>query len=173
MRALPLLAGLALTGLGAATSADWTVYLKRLGPVEYGMTVAEANRLPGVRLEVPTGFNDYAPCGWAFPQDTTTGLAFMTDGDRIVRGDVTRLGVRTASGVGVGSTAADVRRAYGQKVWEQPHLYGRGATDLLMMYDPYEPGDEAYRVVFNVFDDTVRSLSSGLLPHVMAPEGCI
>lgn len=172
----PLAAALALVslaGLGAPATADWTVYLKRLGPVEYGMTVAEANRLPGVRLEAPSGFNDFAPCGYVAPADSSLGLAFMTDGDRIVRGDVTSAAIRTASGVGVGSTAGDVRRAYGRNVWEQPHLYGDGPDDRLLMFVPYELEDAEYRIAFNVFDDTVRSFQAGLYPHVLAPEGCV
>ena len=164
----------AAVGLAAAVSAPtWGVYLKRLGPVTYGMTVAEANRLPGVQLVRPPGFNDFAPCGYVAPVDSTLPIAFMTDGERIVRGDVYGEGIRTASGIGIGSSAREVREAYDEALWEQPHLYGDGPGDRLLMLLPNELEDAEYRVAFNVFDDTVRSFQAGLYPFVLYPEGCV
>ena len=45
-----------------------------------------------------------------------------------------------------------------------------GTVDLVFV--PKDPGDQNYRVVFNVAEGAVRAFKSGRLPQVMLDTGC-
>ena len=162
-------AALAVGLVAAVASPTWTVYLKRLGPVEYGMSVAEAERAAGVRLVQSE--DERNGCTFVRAEGAPDELAFMVVGGTVVRGDVHGRGIATASGVGVGATADEVRRTYGDRIEASPHPYG-AAGDQYLTYVPRDARDAGYRVIFETWQDTVRSFRSGRLPEVGWIEGC-
>jgi hypothetical protein len=94
------------------------------GPVRIGMTVAEAQTAfgaelhPGGALE-PETCETYAP----LPDAGHDGIRFMAQEGRITRiSDHGTPNVRTAQGVGVGSTDAEIRAAYPNAI-EAPAKY--------------------------------------------------
>ncbi len=163
------LALLALAVLAAAAAPDWTVHLRRAGPVRFGMTVAQAGQAAGVdfeRIEEVRngGCSHVAPGGdWDAP------VHFMTWDDRVVRVSVSGPGVTTRSGVGVGSPAADVYRAYPGRIVATPHAYVDGEY---LTFVPRDAADRDYRVVFETSADTVTGFRAGLAEATMLVEGC-
>ena len=91
--------------------AEWTAYLRRVGPIRVGMSVEDARRAlrePGQPKRVlPSEGCSYWTSG-ALPK----GVAIMLEGERIVRIDVSAAGITTASGVSVGDTEAKVKASY-------------------------------------------------------------
>lgn len=173
MSRLVLAATVAALGLTAfAWRPRWVIHLRGANTVTYGMTVAEAARAAGDRLRVEDSGNDNQwECGYVVP-DQTSGLSFMTERGRVVRADVINPSIRTVSGIGVGSSEADVRRAYGSQIRVEPHPYG-DANDHYMVYVPRDRADRNYRVIFGTFDGYVTGYRSGLRPAVEYIEGCL
>jgi len=86
-----------------------------LGPIELGMTIAEAERAGHVAT-ANTG------CGLTFDPTSDAGLRYgdihIADDDRgtIVGLDIDTSAIRTISGIHIGSTREDVHRTYGNAV---------------------------------------------------------
>lgn len=164
-----LIAVLALTAF--ALAPDWGVHLRGAGRVTFGMTVAEASRAAGDHLkQEDTGHDDPWECGYVTP-DHTEGLSFMTAHGRVVRADVINPSIRTRSGIGVGSSEAVVRRAYGSQIRTEPHPYG-DKGDHYLIFVPRDRADRDYRVIFETWGGTVSTFRSGMLPAVGYIEGC-
>ena len=161
-----------LAALAAVPPDVWQVSLRGIGPVRYGMTVAEATRATGQPLSaVDSGNDNQWACGYVEP-GATRGVSFMTAEGRVVRADVSNPTIRTLSGIGVGSSEADVRQAYGGRIVSAPHVYGdNGDVDLIFV--PRDRADRDYRVVFEVIDGYVVTYRSGLYPAVTYVEGCL
>ena len=111
---------LAALGAGAArrepplTPAGW-------GDLRVGMTEAEAGRRFGLRSTPVDGDCHYLE----LPHRTDlTGLGRAGRIGSLLAGDETRL--RTDRGIGIGSTEADVRRAYGQGLKVEPNVFEPG-----------------------------------------------
>jgi len=95
---LPLLGGPFLLSLVAASAtrsaAEWSILLRRAGPVRYGMTIGEAEKAAGVRFDPVSATG----CAYARATGMPAGLRFMIQDGRVVRADVDFAGIRTASG---------------------------------------------------------------------------
>ena len=166
------LAVVALALPAFAWLAPWKVHLKGIGPITYGMSVAEAARVADQPLRaVDSGNDDQWACGYVEP-DHTQGVRFMTAEGRVVRADITNPTIRTLSGRGVGSSEAEIRETYGARIVDEPHTYG-DAGDLYLIYTPRDAADRDYRVVFEVIDGYVVTYRSGLYPAVTYVEGCL
>jgi hypothetical protein len=137
-----------------------------IGPVRVGMTTAQAAAAAGtpIRLQSSVG-----SCGGAIPVGGPQGFSFMTDRSGITRVDVTVPSIRTGEGIGVGSTEADVSRAYGGHVTVQPHTYTNGHY-LVVTSDKPELAN--YRFVFETNGTRVTTFRSGQEPNVEFVEGC-
>ena len=115
---LPFVIGAApVPGSWPLTPAGW-------GPVRIGMTRAQVAkalgaRLSGAAIESVDRCVEQSARGSAY-----AGVIFMFEDRRLTRisaGSSSR--VRTPSGIRVGATAAQVRRAYGRKLHAEPHKY--------------------------------------------------
>lgn len=154
-------------------TAESRLRLDGLGPVRVGMTLAEASAAAGVTIRLRPEESGGLDCSYARPVDGPEDMAFMVVGGRIVRIDVGFLGttrVRTLSGVGRGSTEADVMKTYPGQIRVERHHYVDGAHDLV-----YVPGDHAfsrYSMIFEAIDGKVTSFRSGLAEQVAWIEGC-
>jgi len=145
-----------------------------MGPVEFGMTLKQAERAGGVRL---VGLGDtFGDCSYVVPAGwkvhvgelVVDPVAFMVSSGRIARVDVQAGRTPTSAGVRIGSTEPQVRRAYPGRVTVGRNLYG---TRLLTVV-PADPAEAGYRIVFASDGQKVMYFHAGRLPEVNAQEGC-
>ena len=142
-----------------------TVSTVGLDEVHFGMTVAAAQRAAGTVL-VPAG--PTGACYHVVPFDAPEGIVFLVHAGTIERVDINSGPITTRSGVGVGSPESMVTDLFGDRIEREVRV--DGTVDLVFV--PSDPGDQNYRVVFNISEGQVRALKSGRLPMVMLDTGC-
>jgi len=115
---------LLLTAAAPTPAYDWKLTPAGWGPVRIGMTRAQTEKALKAQLE-GEGFDNEGSCIELYSSDQKlAGLYFMfLDGklSRISAGD--KSAIKTPRGMGVGSTADEVRAAYGEKLQAEPHHY--------------------------------------------------
>jgi len=147
--------------------------LRGLGPVEGGMSLAEAEEAAGVPLtyEVsPAGFGD---CGYASPPPGLglDEVSFMVLDGRIARADVYGPPIATVSGVRVGDPESAVMAVYGDQIRVEPHPYAY-PNGHYMIVEPTSDADSGYRLIFETDGTVVTRMRSGLADAVDLIEGC-
>ena len=146
-------------------SASSTVSTVGLDTVHFGMTVAAAQQAAGTVL-VPAG--PTGACYHVVPFDAPEGIVFLVHQGTIERVDINSGPITTRSGVGVGSPESMVTDLFGDSIEREVRI--DGTVDLVFV--PNDPGDQNYRVVFNISEGAVRAVKSGRLPQVMLDTGC-
>ena len=167
-----------------------TITTTGFGPIQIGMTVAEAATAAGVEL-VPVGSNtsDEATCRYVALADGSQGLDFMVSDDRIVRVDVRQRGfqevdgrpvevdltpivsqITTRSGAAVGDTEAEVLALYPNQLEVSSHKYVPEGHYLTLV--PQDPEESNYRIIFETDGDRVTMIRAGQLPQVEWVERC-
>lgn len=144
MRKTILLAAAALAASAAATAQPrpWHLTPEGYGPARIGMTRAQVERALGVTLE-GTAVDDANAC---IEMGPTAGphreLVFMFIDRRLSRiAAIDSSRVTTPRGVGIGATAAEVRRIYGRGLRAEEHTYlGRPAEYLTFWTTPNRRG---------------------------------
>ena len=147
--------------------------LDGIGPVRVGMTLTEASAAAGVDIRLHPEQSGGLDCTYARAAEGLDEMGFMVIGGRIVRIDVGILGtdrVRTLSGIGKGSTEAEVMKTYPGQIRVEPHHYVPGAHNLV--YVPNDPAFRRYSMIFEAVDGRVTSFRSGLADEVSWIEGC-
>jgi hypothetical protein len=92
---------------------------------------------------------------------------------RISRVDVGRPSVvRTASGVGIGSTEDEVMRTYAGRIRVEPHPYTGRRGGQYLIYTPADPSDQHLSLIFETDGQRVVSFRAGLKDAVGLIEGC-
>ena len=145
--------------------------LDGIGPIQVGMTLAEATVAAGVPVRIDPRTDLGRGCAHAFADGGPQGVRFMVVEGRIVRVEVVRSPILTLSGVGTGSTVDEVLATYPNRIRVQPNPYSGhlGGRDLFYV------ADEESRhlgLMFETDGQSVRTFRSGFLGAVMAPEGC-
>lgn len=128
MRAVIFPAILAISACAHAPGEPWDSYLSEgetlgtplagatlstdgLGPLRIGARMEDVNKLLNAELTPTTSDQDCEE--WGIVQTPTAAIALLSRGSRVVRISTTgELGLRTREGIGIGSTAAEVRAAY-------------------------------------------------------------
>ena len=146
-------------------SSRSTVSTVGLDSVHFGMTVNDAQKAAGTVL-VPAG--PTGACYHVVPFDAPEGIVFLVHQGTIERVDINSGPITTRSGVGVGSAESMVTDLFGDRIEREVRV--DGTVDLVFV--PRDPGDQNYRVVFNISDGVVRAFKSGRLPMVMLDTGC-
>jgi hypothetical protein len=159
--ALPL--GLAVT---QQPDANWTVMLRRVGPVRFGAPVGQAARALEGRFEGVRG----SGCEYTRTADMPAGLRLMVEDGRVVRADVDSAGIRTGSGAEVGRTEAEIERLYPGRISRQPHKYV--PEGFYLIFTSRDPADGEYRLIFETDGRVVTRYRAGLRPAVEYVEGC-
>ena len=137
-----------------------------VGGVHFGMSIAAAQLVLKDSSGVPAG-----ECTYWRPSSAPRGLSFMVENGTVVRADVDSAGAaRTAEGIGVGSTEAEITRAYGQHVTIQLHKYQWEAGWRYFRYLP--PGDSLNAILFETDGKVVKSYRVGRRPQVEYAERC-
>jgi hypothetical protein len=150
-----------------AEAGPWTVRLDGIGPVRFGMSLADARTALRDSLIVapPTG-----ECGFTVPRGAPAGVRFMVEQGTIVRVDVGSSGVRTAAGAEVGMREADIRARYPVGLRAQPHKYDPKGRYLVLQGTM--PADSARRLIFETDGQRVVRYRAGITPAVEYVEGC-
>lgn len=149
-----------------APAEPWTVRLDGLGPLTFGMSLAQARAALGDSLAVtpPT-----ATCGFAVPREAPAGLRLMVEQGKVVRVDVDSGGIRTEAGAEVGMGEADVRSRY-PGLSAQPHKYD--STGRYLIVQDHDGADSARRLIFETDAGRVARYRAGIMPAVEYVEGC-
>ncbi len=152
----------------AAPVASLTVSEFGIGKLRGGMSIAEASEALVSPVSIPSG-TDSTGCatgGWKSKPD---GVSLMIEGLRVVRVDVTSVGIATTEGARVGDSEARIRKLYGARVSESPHKYTNGKY---LTVTPLAATDSAFRLIFEIGNGRVTRYRSGIRPQVEYVEGC-
>lgn len=80
-------------------------------------------------------------------------------------------GQKTRSGIGVGSTEADIQTAYGENIVTEAAATG-DPNQKLMIFVPSDDADKAHRIVFAIEGGIVTSLRTGVTESIVSAPGC-
>jgi hypothetical protein len=162
---------------GTPIDESTPISLYGIGAVRGGMTIAEAEEATGQTLTIE-GFDDFGGTCYFARIDGLDELYFLIVNDAGAsdprQGVVGRVSAtagpwRTISGLGVGSTRAEVLAAYGDRIVESPHAYVDGSY---LDYVPADPADAAFMLRFATNGDTVTEVHAGLEGPAGSIEGC-
>jgi hypothetical protein len=152
---------------GAGSPAEWAVTPRGVGPVRFGMSVAEARVALGDSLaNVPAD----GSCAMVTPAGVPAGVAFMIEGGQVVRVDVTAESVATDRGAKVGHSEVVVQERYGDSLVSGPHKYDPKGKYLTFV--PPAADDARFRLIFETDGIRVRSYRAGIQPAVEYVERC-
>jgi hypothetical protein len=157
----------------AAGPAAPRLTLDGIGGLRIGMTLQEMQQVVG---PLDIGYLDGPECGEGQPKRPwIPGVSFMVENGRLTRVDVDqgkppapRVRTQTEAGVGIGSTIAEVKRAYGKHLRIEPHPYDNEDGRYLVIKG-LKPGRE---IIFEAFHGRVDSFRAGKSRSVEYIEGC-
>ena len=152
-----------------ADSSDVLAVTERgLGPLQIGMTLAEASAALKGDLVAPGGA-DTSACAYAQWRGGPPGVRVMIEAGRIARIDVVSGSVATRAGARIGDAEQRVDSLYAGHVTTTPHKYTKGHY---LTVAPSAPVDSAYRIVFETEGQRVTVFRTGRRPAVEYVEGC-
>jgi hypothetical protein len=151
-----------------------TLTMTGLGVVQLGMTVTEAQTALGAALN-PMPLGSEAACWMTRRTDGRAPEVFyMVENDKITRIDIntaasagTPSDVKTAAGIGIGATEADVIQTYGKSAKVTPNKYDEHGHTIVV-----ESPDTKSALVFETSDGKVTTFRAGVHPAVDYVEGC-
>jgi hypothetical protein len=117
------LAALLLIAAAPVSPPAWHLTVDGLGPVRIGMNRAQVESALHATLK-GEALDDEESCIEMVPEGPDQGLWFMFEGYKLTRisiGEPSK--VKTPRGMGIGSSADAVRRAYGRGLKVEPHHY--------------------------------------------------
>lgn len=117
------------------------------------------------RTGVPLG-----GCAYLESTHVPHGLGFMFQGGRVVRIDVSKVGIKTASGVGVGDTEDRVKQLYSGHITIEPHPYE--PEGRYIKYSPANKDERQFGIVFETDGARVTSFRTGTRAAIALIEGC-
>ncbi len=141
--------------------------LTSVGPVELGQGPADVTAAVGGPPVPASGSACYLS---TLEGDPYSPLFTFRDGQLVVV-QVFTPGLATLSGISVGSTAADVVAAYGDRVEARAPADGDPARRLFVFL-PSDEDDQVFRLVFDLTDDVVTTVRFGASEIVADQPGC-
>jgi hypothetical protein len=120
--------------LAAAALGSWPLTPDGWGPVRIGMSRAQVEQALAVKLKGEP-LEDEKSCIELAPAGSDRGLWFLFEDYRLSRISIgTPSRVKTPRGIGVGASAAAVRRAYGKGLKAEPHYYEDMPSEYLTFW---------------------------------------
>lgn len=167
--------------------ADTPLRPQGIGPIQAGMTVAEARAASGLSLTPDDSLGQFGGFCYYVDLEGQPDLAIRvhSPGDQPVRnpddGVISAITIyaldpdgpstrRTTAGIGLGASETQVRAAHGDVVEERPHDYTPGGA-YLYVHPADAPGFGIRYVVDE--DRIVTSIDVGDAGGITAPEGCL
>jgi hypothetical protein len=148
-------------------TSSWSVNIRGIGPLQAGMSRAEAARVMGVSPGVVD--SAWTDCDYVGFGDMPEGVSFMVEGGTIARVDVNNGRVTTEEGARIGDTEDRIRKLYGARLSTTPHKYVDGHY---LTVGPTGAADTAFRIIFETDGRVVTRYRSGRRPPVEYVEGC-
>lgn len=145
------------------------VVISGIGPIQVGMTVAQASKAAGMQLVSEGSYPSGGSCFYIKPKGGPNNVAFMVIQNRIARVDVLGSSITTLSGARIGDTESRIKSLYPGQIEVTPHKYTNGHYLTFM---PKDQEDRNYRVVFETDGQRVTGFRAGKLPEVEYVEGC-
>ena len=157
-----------------------------IAPIKIGMTRSDADAATGLHFihtflqEICAELIPSPGMGEASEDDYLPGVSLMivsaSSRDLLLKGKIARVdvyepGYRTAAGVGVGSTEAEVKAVYRPFVRVTRHFYDPDGHYLIVRSP--DPALSQYRIVFETDGTRVTSFRAGKLPEVEFVEHCL
>lgn len=166
-----VLSPLAILSVSAQTKLtdQSKVVISGIGPIQVGMTVAQASKAAGMQLVSEGSYPSGGSCFYVKPKGGLSNVAFMVSENRIARVDILGSPVTTLSGARIGDTESRIKSLYPGQIEVTPHKYTNGHY---LTFVPKDRGDRNYRVVFETDGQRVTGFRAGKLPEVEYVEGC-
>lgn len=162
---------------GAAPAAS-VLTSKSLGPVKIGMTLKQAQAALGTSLRYDPDDPGNPSCGHAKRTDKLgNGLHYMVENGHITRIEIwpadvdpesRQSTVKTAAGLGLGSSEEQIRTAYGSAVEVQPAPYNDTGHWFIL-----NDAKKRYGILFETADGKVTTFWSGKYPSLIYREDCL
>lgn len=149
---------------GRAASPDWVLRFDGIGPVKIGSPLSELKTI--LRNNVREEQSGTDVCFYV-ESPTHPQLGFMIIGNRVVRIDVTRPGIKSDGGIEVGDSEEKVKAAYPHAVIE-PHTYTAPDGHYLTIHSP----DGRFGVRFETYKGKVTGFYAGTAEAIQYVEGC-
>jgi hypothetical protein len=154
-----------LAAPGVPADGRWCLSMTGLGAVRAGMTVDQVLPLldwSGLERRQRTG-----NC-WYLRYEGPAAFRLMIIDARVVRIELTgSTRLRTFAGAGIGTTEAELKRMYGERLEVQPHKYVEGGHTITLRSGA---GTEGLR--FETAQGAVTALQAGPWQHLNYVEGC-
>lgn len=164
-------AGIAIFVASIVAATDWTVSLQGAGSIRFGMTLPEVRQVLGDRAAYLEGTpGDLEACSYLASKAVPKHLTFLFAGGRVVRVDVTAMGIHTARGAGVGDAEAKIKGLYKGQITVEPHPYDPDKGHFLNYWP--EGGKHRYGMVFESDGEKVTSYRAGTGAAIALIEGC-
>lgn len=151
-----------------ALSSGSTISTVGLDDVYFGMTLTEAQDASASGFIVAG--SEASACFSATPDAGPEGITFTFVDGRVERVDVTAPPIATRSGARVGSTEAEVRTLYGDRLTQVTRDDGKPGNQLVFV--PRDAEDAAFRLVFRTDGTTVTDYHAGRLPVAERQPPC-
>lgn len=155
----------------ASALRDVELLLRRLGPIEWGMSVEEAQKVLGERISGDKDAFGNPLCYYVYAESVPEGVGFMVEEERIVRVDIDVPGISTRSGISVGDSETELLSTYPQRLNKTENKYAESISDYI--YVPQDTEDKEYRLLFEVENGTIIHMRAGILPAVLYVEHCL
>jgi hypothetical protein len=140
------------------------VWLRGIGPVQVGMTIAKAEKAAGVKLEKGYTKGD---CAILSPATKSPNVKFVAIKDKIVSVHIySPSPIKTRSNVGIDNTEQQLKAAYPNQIQLLGTPVSDGDTFRILAFVPKDKADQNYRVIFTVHLDKVQDFAAGLMPQV-------
>ena len=158
--------------LGAATATpanDWKLTPEGWGPVRIGMTRSQVTKALNTEL-VGDAFDNEGRCIELYaPDDALPGMFFMFLDGKLSRISATKPNIKTPRNIGIDSTAAEVRKAYGGKLQAEPIYYiGDPPGEYLTYWIRPKPRGVRFEIGPT---GSVATIDAGIL-SIQHVEGC-
>ena len=164
----------AVPALSAASAEVLTA--DGIGPIRVGQTIAEVTTAWGAPAQALTDENG---CNVFHPARAPQGVLVMTEEGRVSRVTLSRdATVTTDKGLKPGSTAAEVKAAYGAAAQSSPHKYEDAPAEYIAVWtggprtEPYVDDPTARGLVYEIGSDGKVSAIHGGGPSIQYVESC-
>lgn len=165
----PIILAAALLATTSAPTYDWKLTPGGWGPARIGMSRAQVSKALHVELEGDALDNEGSCVELAGADDALPGLYFMFEEGKLTRiSAIEPSTIGTPRGVHVGSTAEEVRKAYGAELKAEPHHYTEAPAEYLTFW--LKPDRSGVRFETNT-NGQVEIISAGNAT-IQYVEGC-
>ncbi|MEP6731536.1 MAG: hypothetical protein ABJE10_12890 [bacterium] len=155
------------TGVLRAEKYNWIVSSQGIGPVTFGMSLADAAR--ALNDSAIARVSKRASCAYVHPKNMPAGTSLMVAAGIIVRVDIDSAGVETEGGLGVGdSEVAVLVMSSGRAKVESNKYEGPRAHSLIVS----SPTDPEHLMIFETDGSRVRRYRAGTRAAVELVERC-